>query len=258
MNMTGNTILITGGGSGIGRALAEAFHARGNRVVIAGRRQSVLDEVTAWHPGMRSALLDISDAGSMGTFAAQLTAEVPELNVVIHNAGIMQNETLPSGDLGVAEATIATNLLGPIRLTAALLPHLLTRPQATIMTVSSGLAFVPLALTPTYGASKAAIHSYTQALRYQLKDTAVQVTELIPPYVQTGLQGEWQANDPSAMPLADFIGETLRLLEASPDAAEITVERVKALRFAEAGGAGAYNAFFTRMNDAVSAARAHG
>ncbi|BDP42039.1 oxidoreductase [Deinococcus aetherius] len=246
MQMNGNTILITGGGSGIGRALAEAFHARGNQVVIAGRRQQVLDEVTAANPGMKSAVLDIEDPEAIRRFAASLQAEFSALNVVIHNAGIMRAESVRDGALEDAEATVATNLLGPIRLTAALLPLLLGQPQAAIVTVSSGLAFLPLAATPTYSATKAAIHSYTQSLRHQLRETSVQVIELVPPYVQTELMGSGQASDPNAMPLVDFIGETMRLLETFPDATEILVERVKPLRFAEVDGK--YGAVFGQMN----------
>jgi uncharacterized oxidoreductase len=252
MQTTGNTLLITGGGSGIGRALAEAFHAEGNQVVIAGRRQALLDQVTAANPGMQSAVLDIDSAETIRRFAAQLQADHPALNAVIHNAGIMRSEDLRSGTLDVAEATITTNLLGPIRLNAALLPMLLAQPRATIMTVSSGLAFLPLARTPTYGATKAAVHSYTQALRYQLRDTAVQVLELIPPYVQTELTGPAQARDPHAMPLKDFIAETMHLLKTEPEATEICVERVKPLRFAEATGG--YDNFFRNFNAAMSAA----
>ncbi|HEV2331658.1 MAG TPA: SDR family oxidoreductase, partial [Gammaproteobacteria bacterium] len=242
MKISGNTLLITGGTSGIGRALAEAFHAEGNQVIVAGRRQALLDEVTKANPGMKSVVLDVEDAAAIKRSAAKLLGDFPALNVVVHNAGIMRSETLAKGELKDAEAIIATNLLGPIRLTAALLPALLKQQQATIMTVTSGLAFVPLALTPSYNASKAAIHSYTQAMRYQLKDTPVQVIELVPPYVQTDLQGPRQASDPTAMPLKDFIAEAMALLKSSPDAAEILVERVKAQRFAEASGS--YDAFF--------------
>jgi uncharacterized oxidoreductase len=251
MKMSGNTILITGGGSGIGRALAEAFHKAGNQVVIAGRRKQQLDSATAANPGMKSAVLDIGSAASVQSFAKQLKDNYPALNVVIHNAGIMRPESLPAGILADAEETVATNLLGPIRLTAALLPQLLAQPQATIMTVSSGLAFVPMAVTPTYCATKAAIHSYTQSLRYQLKDTSVQVLELIPPYVQTELMGPRQASDPRAMPLEDFISETMKILKSSPQATEICVERVKPLRFAEANGA--YDSFFKQFNDSFTA-----
>jgi uncharacterized oxidoreductase len=246
MNMTGNTILITGGGSGIGRALAEAFHAKGNQVIIAGRRKELLQEVTAANPGMKSAVLDIENADSIQSFAEALQRDFPALNVVIQNAGIMKSESLQDGTLEDAEATLAINLLGPIRLNAALLPFLMAQPQAIIVTVSSGLAFVPLAVTPTYCATKAAIHSYTQSLRYQLRDTSVQVIELIPPYVQTELQGPHQATDPHAMPLTDYITETISILETSPDATEILVERVKRQRFAEATGS--YEAVFNQTN----------
>ena len=187
MQISGNTILITGGGSGIGRALAEAFHALGNQVIIAGRRQQVLEETIAANPGIKSAVFDIENADAIRTFAAQVTEDDPSLNAVIHNAGIMRPEDLKTCELADAESVITTNLLGPMRLTAALLPHLLAKPRATIMTVSSGLAFVPMALTPSYCATKAAIHSYTQSLRYQLKGSGVEVLELIPPYVQTHL-----------------------------------------------------------------------
>jgi uncharacterized oxidoreductase len=255
MQINGNTILITGGGSGIGRALAEAFHSEGNQVIIAGRRKKVLDATIAANPGMKAALLDIENGEALRGFAEQLKHDYPSLNVVIHNAGIMRPESVQDGVVSNAEATIATNLLGPIRLTAALLPFLLKQPNAAIMTVSSGLAFMPLAMTPTYCATKAAIHSYTQSLRCQLRGTSAQVFELIPPYVQTELMGPSQASDPKAMPLEDFIAETMNILKTSPEATEICVERVRALRFAEANGG--YDAFFKKFNDTmhVEAAR---
>jgi uncharacterized oxidoreductase len=255
MQISGNTILITGGGSGIGRALAEAFRAEGNQVVIAGRRKKLLDETVAANPGMKAAVLDIGNGNAIRSFAEQLKAGYPALNVVIHNAGIMKVESLQNGAVADAEAIVETNLLGPIRLTAALLPLLVAQPRAAIMTVSSGLAFVPMATTPTYCATKAAIHSYTQSLRYQLEDTSVQVLELIPPYVQTELMGPGMAKDPNAMPLKDFIAEVMNILKTSPSATEICVERVKPLRFAEANGG--YDAFFQKFNDAMAAAMAH-
>lgn len=250
MQISGNTILITGGGSGIGRALAEAFHAKGNQVIIAGRRKNVLDEVTAKNPGMKSVEVDMESAESIKGLGAFVAKDFPALNAVVHNAGIMRSEDLKSGALADAEATIATNLLGPIRLTAALLPKLLSQKKATIITVSSGLAFLPLAATPTYCATKAAIHAYTQSLRFQLRDTPIQVLELIPPYVQTELQGPRQATDPRAMPLNDFIAETMGILEKSPGALEICVERVNRLRFAERSGN--YDAFFKQFNEAAA------
>ena len=237
MQTTGHTILITGGGSGIGRGLAEAFHAQGNQVIIAGRRQSVLDEVIAANPGMAGFTVDMTDAASIAALASQAIAAFPALDTVINNAGIMVNEDLVGGDtLSIAEETIATNLLGPIRLTAALLPHLLAQPGATVLTVSSGLAFVPMAATPTYSATKAAIHSYTQSLRHQLRNTNVGVLEIAPPYVQTYLQGEHQANDPNAMPLDQYLSETMTLLAGEPDNGEVLVTRVHPLRFAEQTG----------------------
>jgi uncharacterized oxidoreductase len=251
MQLNNNTMLITGGGSGIGRALAESFHALGNQVIIAGRRKALLDEVVEANSGMKAAVLDIENADEVKNFAEQLKTDYPSLNVVIHNAGIMRLENVQeAGSLDTAEATIATNLLGPIRLNTALLPLLLGQPRATILTVSSGLAFVPLAGTPTYSATKAAIHSYTHALRYQLQDTNVQVIELIPPQVQTELMGPAQATNPNALPLKDYISDTMHILSTLPDVTEVIIERVKPLRYAEAKGE--YDAFFKRFNDTAS------
>ena len=262
MKTTDNTILITGGGSGIGRGLAEAFHALGNPVVISGRTQKSLDEVTAANPGIESLTFDGADPESIKTFAARLTKEFPKLNVLFNNAGMMRSENLLNAGAGQqlddAEATITTNLLGPIRLTAALLPHLQKQLEATIVNVSSGLAFVPLAMTPTYCATKAAIHSYTESLRYQLKDTKIEVKELIPPYVATTLMGERQASDPNAMPLDAFIEEVMAIFKTQPTATEIAVERVRPLRSASEGGQQKYQQFFKQFNDMMAAARPNG
>lgn len=247
MKMTGNTILVTGGGTGIGRALAEAFHALGNRVIISGRRAGPLEDVVKANPGMAYRTVDVADAGALAAFAADVISSFPDLNVVIHNAGIMKPESLTDapGYLATAEETIAINLLGPIRLTAALLPHLKGRGDAAILTVSSGLAFVPLVLTPTYSATKAAIHSYSQTLRQQLKGSGVEVIEIAPPYVQTELMGPSQASDPRAMPLADFIAEVMAILSAG-ETGEVIVERCRFLRNAEAEGR--YAAAFEAVN----------
>ena len=238
MRVTDNTILITGGASGIGRGLAEAFHALGNQVIISGRRQGVLDEVTAANPGMQAVPLDIADAAGVRTFAEQVSKAYPALNVVINNAGIMKPEKLTEapGYLDVAEETIATNLLGPIRLTAALLPHLRRQARSAILTVTSGLAFVPMAMTPTYCATKAAIHSYGMSLRRQLAGTSTEVIEIAPPYVQTELMGARQATDERAMPLAAFIAEVMDILTNQPDAPEVIVGRCEPLRFAAEKG----------------------
>lgn len=249
MNITGDTILITGGGSGIGRALAEAMHARGAKVIITGRREDVLRETVEANPGMAWATLDITDPGAITAFAAIVTRDHPALNVVINNAGIMQAEDLTAApfDTTVAEATITTNLLGPIRLTAALLPHLQAKPAATVMTVTSGLAFVPLTATPTYNATKAALHSWSQSLRHQLAGTSVEVLELAPPGVATDLM-PGHAENPNSMPLADYTAEVIGLIErGETPRGEILVERVKPLRFAEANG---YEAVFAMLNGA--------
>ena len=248
MKITGNTILITGGSSGIGRGLAESFHQQGNQVIIAGRRQHALDEVTAANPGMKSVLLDMNNRDSIHAFGKQVAEDYPTLNVLINNAGIMRAEDLKSAldFLEDAEATVTTNFLGPIRLTAALLPLLQRQLHSTILTVSSGLGFVPLVETPTYCATKAAIHSYSLSLRQQLKGTSTEVIEIIPPYVQTHLSGEHQVNDPSAMPLQAFISEVMSILSDQPTVEEVVVERAKPIRFAtESGNAGT---MFQQMN----------
>lgn len=237
MKMSGNTLLITGGGTGIGKAMAEAFHALGNKVIIAGRRAEVLASVIADNPGMEFRTVDMADASSITAFSRDLVESFPELNAVINNAGIMKPESIAGAPdyLATAEETIAINLLGPIRLTAALLPHLMTKPDAAVLTVSSGLAFVPLSFTPTYSATKAAIHSYSQSIRQQLTGTGVSVIEIAPPYVQTELMGADQAVDPRAMPLADFIREVMEIL-GSGNVEEVIVERCKPLRFARENG----------------------
>ncbi|MGI4828935.1 MAG: SDR family oxidoreductase, partial [Janthinobacterium lividum] len=236
---------------GIGRALAEALQKQGNQVIIAGRRKSVLDETTAANPGMRSLTLDIENADDFQRFVSEVKAEFPALNVLINNAGIMKPENLKDGvdGLGTAESIVAINLLGPLRLTAALMPLLMSQAHATIMTVSSGLAFVPMAMTPTYCATKAAIHSWTQSLRRQLRDTAVEVLEIAPPYVQTELMGPHQTSDPNAMPLAEYIAETLSVLANPPASGEILVGRVHPLRFAERNGN--YDQVYERLNQST-------
>jgi uncharacterized oxidoreductase len=250
MKTTDNTILITGGGSGIGRALAEAFHALGNQVIISGRSTRTLDETTAANPGMKSLTVDMMDADSIRAFATRLEQDFPSLNVLINNAGIMRPEKLLAPETGTAdaEAIILTNLLGPIRLINALLPLLQKQAGATVMNVTSGLAFIPLAATPTYCATKAAMHSYTESLRQQLQEAAVEVLELAPPYVATQLMGEQQAEDPRAMPLGDFIAEVMQILQTQPEASEILVKRVEPLRFAAAGGAENYAQVFQTLN----------
>ena len=254
MKMTGNTIFITGGGSGIGRGLAEALHKQGNEVIISGRRQNVLEETVKANPGMQSVELDIEDPESIAAVAKKLVADYPKLNVLINNAGIMKNDAVDGVvDDAAVESIVTTNLLGPIRMTSALLEHLKGQDGATVMYVSSGLAFVPLAMTATYSATKAAVHSFAMSQRYMLKDSGVRVLELAPPYVQTELMGDRQKSDPMAMPLADFIAESVKLLGEDKD--EILVERVMRQRNNQGPGEAA---FFVQMNDMLKAARPNG
>ena len=251
MKIKGNTILITGGGSGIGRGLAEALHGSGNQVIIAGRRQAVLDKIANANPGMRAFTLDITDAKAIREFGLLMAAECPQLNVLVNNAGIERPEKLlaQAEDLADVNETVATNLLGPIRLTAALLPHLQMQSRSAVVAVASALAFVPFAAVPTYCATKAAMHSYMQSLRYQLRKTTTQVIEVIPPYVQTEL-GPSHANDPRAMPVQDFVAEVMTILQNEPDAQEVVVERSKPLRFATEGGK--FDQTFMALNSAMT------
>jgi uncharacterized oxidoreductase len=227
MKLTGNTILITGGGSGIGRGLAEALHQLGNQVIIAGRRKGHLTEVAKANPGMRWVEMDIEDPASVSAVATRLIAEYPKLNVLINNAGVMQIDDASTAiDEKLLVTTLTTNVMGPIRLTGALIEHLKRQKDAAVINNSSGLAFVPLAMTAVYSATKAALHSYTLSLRYKLKGTPVKVLEIAPPWVQTDLLGS--NNEPRAMPLADFIDETMRVLGTAAE--EVIVERAKPLR----------------------------
>jgi len=237
MDITGNTVFIPGATSGIGLALALALKDRGNKVIVGGRRTALLDQIRAEHPDVDTVQIDTADASSIQVAAKEVLAKHPELNVLIAMAGIMQVEDWhqPAGFLASAEAIVTTNLLGPIRLVAAFVEHLQTRPDATIVTVSSGLAFTPLKVTPSYNATKAAIHMLSESLRLQLADTTVKVVELVPPSVRTALMPGQESSD-FAMPLDEFVAEVVTLLESQPDAREIQVERVKFLRYGEARG----------------------
>ena len=246
MKLTDNTIFITGATSGIGRALAEAFHAKGNQVIIAGRRHALLDVVTAANPGMAALRLDISDSDSIAACASELIERFPDLNVLINNAGIMPfDDAAQPIDDATSVAVVETNLLGPIRMSSALIGHLKKQPRSTIINNSSVLAFLPLAGNAVYSATKAAIHSFTMSQRFMLRDTTVRVQEIAPPWVDTDLIHK--GGDPRAMPLDAFIAETMDKLAGDDE--EIIVDSVRAIR--NNPGAGEY-ALFNTFNTAMA------
>ncbi|WP_329537475.1 SDR family NAD(P)-dependent oxidoreductase (plasmid) [Streptomyces sp. NBC_01450] len=237
MKMTGNTILITGGTSGIGLGLALRLHEAGNKVIVAGRRKELLDEITAEHPGIDALVLDVTDPDSIAQVRETVAASYPELNILVNNAGIMLRENLlDPASLSIAEDHVTVNLLGTIRVTYAFLPLLVGKADAAVVNVTSALAFVPLPITPTYNATKAALHSFSESLRVQLgqADAGVQVIEVAPPGVRTTLLG--QQDDENSMPLDEFLDETLGILRDKPDAKELVVERARFVRDAEANG----------------------
>lgn len=237
MDISGNTIFIPGATSGIGLALALRLQEKGNTVVVGGRRAALLQQIATDHPGIHTVQIDTADPASIQAAAQNVLAEHPDLNVVVAMAGVMRIEdwSKPDGFVASAEETITTNLLGPIRLIGAFIEHLRAQPDATIMTVSSGLAFTPLAITPSYNATKAAIHMLSESLRLQLADTSLRVVELVPPSVRTQLL-PGQEESEFAMPLDDFADEVMQLIETQPAAKEILVEDVKFLRYGEARG----------------------
>ncbi|MCX7521958.1 SDR family NAD(P)-dependent oxidoreductase [Microbacterium sp. STN6] len=249
MNTTNNTIFIPGATSGLGLALALSLQAKGNTVIVGGRRVELLESIAREHPGIDTVEIDTADAASIGRAAEKVLAAHPRLNVLVTMAGIMRAEDWhsPAGFVGTAEQIVTTNLLGPIRLIGAFIEHLQAQADAAIVTVSSGLAFVPLAATPSYNASKAAIHMLSEGVRLQLADTSVRVIELVPPAVRTALM-PGQEQSPVAMPLDEFIAEAAALLDErlEGEAGEVLVEGVKLLRFAETRGD--YDAVVSRLN----------
>lgn len=237
MNISGNTVFIPGATSGIGLALAIALRDKGNTVIVGGRRQELLDRIVAEHPGIDAVRIDTADPQSITAAAARVLSAHPALNVLVTMAGVMNVEDwrYPASFLASAESTIETNVLGPIRLIAAFIEHLQAQPAATVVTVSSGLAFTPLRSTPSYNASKAAVHMLTETLRLQFADSAVEFKELQPPAVRTDLMPGHRDNA-YAMPLDAFIAEVMDILENRPQADEIQVQNVKFLRYAEQRG----------------------
>ena len=235
MKNTGNTILITGGSSGFGREYARAWHDAGNTVIVAARSEDELEETAEGRENLHAMPLDVADASAVDRFAKEVVERFPDLNVAMNNAGIMPYEDITGArDLSDAEKVIAINVLGPIRLTDALIDHLKAQDDAVLINVTSGLAYVPMPKAATYSATKAAIHSYTLSLR-KLLEGQVEVIELVPPGVQTALT-PGQSTREGYMPLDEFIEETLALFAQNPTPEEILVERVKGFRFAERDG----------------------
>lgn len=233
MRLTDNTILVTGGGSGIGRGLAVALHQAGNRVVIAGRRIETLRAVADQHPGISHLHLDQSDRQSIQRFVDVIGCQYPDLNVVVNNAGIMALEDVDAPDPDTVSAVVSTNLLGPIVLTCLLLPKLKSQHGAAIINTTSALAFVPMAIAPTYSATKAGLHAYTESLRFLLQDSGIQVIEIAPPRVETEMDGP---GDAYTMTVDDFIAEALWLMADRPQAGEVVVTAARVLRDAERNG----------------------
>jgi uncharacterized oxidoreductase len=235
MQMRGSTIFITGGSSGIGRGLAEAFHERGNQVIVTGRREQRLKELCQAHPGMRYFVLDVTDAAAIRDVSKRAIAEFPALNCVFNNAGVQMRFDFAPGsaiDEQALTGEINTNLVGAIRVAGAFLPHLARQQNATLVNVSSALAYVPRAAFPVYCATKAAVHSWTMCLRRQLRGAGVKVVELIPPYVATELGGPGKIAPPASagrgpMPLDAFIAEAMKGLES--DADEVAIGPAKNL-----------------------------
>ncbi|WP_039832423.1 SDR family oxidoreductase [Paenibacillus sonchi] len=241
MKLTGNTIFITGGGSGIGRALAEALHKLGNKVIISGRSKERLEETIQANPGISAVELNVQDPASIEAAAKQLIEEHPDLNVLVNNAGIIQPDDAGGViDEDVLVSTVKTNLLGPIRMTSALIEHLKSKEEAVVINTTSILGFMPLAATAVYSATKAALHTYTLSQRYMLKDTSVKVLEIVPPWVQSN------NDEPRAMPLASFIEATIKVLGTDTD--EVLVEEAKMFRNNPGPNEGV---FVTQFNDSM-------
>src|SRR5882724_2546013 len=196
LNLSGRTILITGGSAGIGLAFALKFLELGNDVIVTGRRQAVLDEVKAKHPKLYTLRSDVADPAQVAALATRVKVEFPTLDVLLNNAGISLYKSLriPTDDLAGLMTEMNVNVGGVIRTTSAFI-DILTRNRGTVINMSSALAFVPLPCIPIYCATKAAIHSYTQSLRFQLEDTGVEVIEVMPPAVETDMTADLSEGD---------------------------------------------------------------
>jgi short-subunit dehydrogenase involved in D-alanine esterification of teichoic acids len=235
MKITGRTVLITGGTAGIGLGLAQRLQAEGNTVVVAGRRKALLDQIVQDHPGLAAVELDVTDPVSVRAAFDDVTTRFPDVDVLVNNAGIALYEDLRTGEsLDAAIDVITTNLIGPLRMSSLFVPFFATRGGGTVVNVGSGLGFVPLPASPTYSATKAAIHSYSETQRVQLAGSGIDVVEIVPPAVRTEFGG--QQDDERAMPLPAFLDEVMTILREEPDVQQVVVDQAKPFRFAEAQG----------------------
>jgi uncharacterized oxidoreductase len=241
VKITNRTVLIVGGTSGIGRGLARRFVAAGSTVIVGGREPDPRDE-------LETVRIDVTDPESIRHARDEVLAAHPDLDVIVTMSGVMLTEDLRDpAHIDAAETTVATNLLGTIRVVDAFTPHLITRGDGTILTVSSGIAFLPFPLMPTYGATKAGVHAYTESLRAQLAGTGIEVVELVPPAVATA--GQEKVN-PAALPLDVYLDEVMDLLVAEPTAHEILVKGVLMHRWAERDGT--YTELVERRSQALN------
>ncbi|GAA4261207.1 SDR family oxidoreductase [Dactylosporangium darangshiense] len=228
MDITNRTVFMVGGTSGIGLGLARRFAAAGSTVIIGGRRNNPVD-------GLATVEVDVTDPESVLRARDRVLADHPDLDAVVTMSGVMLMEDLRDpAHFASAETTIATNVLGTIRVIDAFTPHLIERGAGTIITVSSGIAFLPFPIAPTYGASKAAVHAYSEALRAQLAGTGVEVAELVPPAVAS--RPDIASSNPHALDLNDYLDEVMGLLSEQPTPHEILVKGVLMHRWAERDG----------------------
>ncbi|MFC4913050.1 SDR family oxidoreductase [Actinomadura gamaensis] len=245
MDITSRTVFIAGATSGIGLELARRFRAAGSTVIVGGRRTDVLARLAG--EGLATVEIDVADAGSVARARDEVLRAHPGVDTVVTMAGTGAPEDLRDpGHFSTAETIIAVNVLGTIRVIDAFTPHLLARGGGAVVTVSSGIGFLPFPLMPTYGASKAAVHAYTEALRAQLAGTGVEVAELVPPAVATTIGG----SNPHALPLDAYGAEVMDLLAQNPTPREILVQRVLMHRWAERDGT--YDELVAQRSQALS------
>ena len=215
MRLSGRTILITGGSAGIGLAFALKFLELGNEVIVTGRRKAVLDAVKAQHPKLHTIQSDVGDPAEIAALAERVGQHFPKLDVLMNNAGVgvAKNLKASANDLTSLMTEMEINVGGVIRTTAALI-DLLTANHGTVINVSSALAFVPVPAMPIYSATKAAVHSYTQSLRFQLEDTGVEVIELMPPAVRTDMTSDFDEAGISTITTDELVKQTIAALRA--------------------------------------------